>query len=180
MSVYCVCGGKSIMFDHFDSRDPSRLLCIIAMTMTLFIPWPFHHHRPIDQHTTASGLSTWWFGAREGKCHCSALGLVDGTRATTHRAWRGWPWRERWGQMVDGGCTGEENIGKHGYLFEKNVPHIGTWWTWDIWNFGLEKPGAGLLQNAWTNVCGIGWLIGQQESTVQLLDLEISGLDGHV
>lgn len=139
MSVYCVCGGKCIMFDHFDSRDPSRLLCIIAMTMTLFIPWPFHHHRPIDQHTTASGLSTWWFGAREGKCHCSALGLVDGTRATTHRAWRGWPWRERWGQMVDGGCTGEENIGKHGYLFEKNVPHTGTWWTWDIWSFGLEK-----------------------------------------
>ena len=139
--VYCVCGGKCIMFDHFDSRDPSRLLCIIAMTMTLFIPWPFHHHRPIDQHTTASGLSTWWFGAREGKCHCSALGLVDGTRATTHRAWRGWPWRERWGQMVDGGCTGEGNIGKHGYLCEKmcHTPELDEHETYET--LALKQPG---------------------------------------
>lgn len=24
---------------------------------------------------------------------------------------------------MDGGCTGEENIGKHGYLFEKKMCH---------------------------------------------------------
>ena len=75
---------------------------------------------------------------------------------------------------MDGGCTGEGNIGKHGYLFEKmcHTPELDEHETYET--LALKQPGWPASQCL--NQC----VWRQQESTVQLLDLEMSGLDGHV